>query len=467
MDKKRFDVVILGSGSAAFAAAIKASELGANVAMTEYDQIGGTCVNRGCIPSKNLIAAAELVYKSEHPPFRGLEGKRLGVDYPQLIRQKDELVEQLRAKKYIDIAAGDERIEIVSGRARFLSGTEVEVGETVLESEKFLIATGSRPSVPPITGLQNVGFLNSRQAFELKELPKSLIVIGGGYIAMEMSQMFQRLGTQVTVLARSGILRGFEPDVAKALKTYLEEEGIEMITPMTVSHVEGEGDEVVVHILTDGKHRTVRGQHLLLTTGRTPNSDGLGLETVGIQTDEKGFVKVDRLMRTTAENIWAAGDVTGGQLATPVGAREGVIAAENMVTNAGKQMDYRAIPRAVFTDPEVGSVGLTEAEAEAQGIDCRCQSLDLSYVPKAAAVRDTRGVVNMVIERESHKILGVHLIAPRGADIIHEAALAVRFGLTIEDLIETIHVYPTMSEAIRMVAQMFFKDVGKLSCCAE
>jgi len=191
-----------------------------------------------------------------------------------LIRQKDELVEALRAKKYIDIAAGDERIEIVSGRARFLSGTEVEVGETVLESEKFLIATGSRPSVPPITGLQNVGFLNSRQAFELTELPKSLIVVGGGYIAMEMAQMFQRLGTQVSVLARSGILRGFEPDVATALKTYLEAEGIEMITPMTVSHVEGEGNEVVVHAESAGEHRVVRGQHLLLATGRTPNSDG-------------------------------------------------------------------------------------------------------------------------------------------------------------------------------------------------
>ncbi|MBI1927465.1 FAD-dependent oxidoreductase, partial [Candidatus Poribacteria bacterium] len=167
MEKKQYDVVILGSGSAAFAAAIKASELGARVAMTEYDQIGGTCVNRGCIPSKNLIAAAELVYKSHHPPFPGLEGKRLGVDYPQLIHQKDELVEALRAKKYIDIAAGDERIEIVSGVARFLSRAEVEVGETVLEAEKFLIATGSRPSVPSLKGLQNVGFLNSRQAFEL------------------------------------------------------------------------------------------------------------------------------------------------------------------------------------------------------------------------------------------------------------------------------------------------------------
>ncbi len=467
MIKKQFDIVILGSGSAAFAAAIKASELGATVAMTEYDQIGGTCVNRGCIPSKNLIAAAELVYKSHHPPFPGLEGKRLGVDYPQLIRQKDELVEALRAKKYIDIVDADDNIDIVSGKARFISRTEVQVGETVLEAEKFLIATGSRPSVPSIKGLQNVGFLNSRQAFELKELPKSLIVIGGGYIAMELSQMFQRLGTQVTVLARSGILRDFEPDVATVLKMHLEAEGIEIITPVAILEVERDGKEVVVYTEIAGEHRAVRGGHLLLTTGRTPNSDELGLETVGVKTDAKGFVKVDRFMRTTAEHIWAAGDVTGGQLATPVGAREGVIAAENMVTNAGKQMDYRAIPRAVFTDPEVGSVGLTEAEAEAQGIDCRCQTLDLSYVPKAAAVRDTRGVVNMVIERESHKILGVHLIAPRGADIIHEAALAVRFGLTIEDLIETIHVYPTMSEAIRMVAQMFFKDVGKLSCCAE
>ncbi|MFQ6043882.1 MAG: FAD-dependent oxidoreductase, partial [Candidatus Poribacteria bacterium] len=275
---RRLDLVILGSGSAAFAAAIKAADLGAKVAMTEYDQIGGTCVNRGCIPSKNLIAAAELVYKSEHPPFEGLEGKRLGVDFAKLMRQKDELVEQLRAKKYIDIVNSDENIElVVSGKARFLSNKAVRAGDTVLEAEKFLIATGSRPSVPPIQGLRETGFLNSRQAFELTELPKSLLVIGGGYVALEMSQMFQRLGTQVTMLVRSQILRGFEPDVVHALQSYLEEEGIQIITGAPVVLVERDERGILAHADVAGERRKFRGEQLLVVTGRTPNSDGLRL----------------------------------------------------------------------------------------------------------------------------------------------------------------------------------------------
>lgn len=465
---KAYDLVILGSGSAAFAAAIKASELGARVVMTEHDVIGGTCVNRGCIPSKNLIAAAELAYKASHSPFDGLSFENPRLDFRRLIAQKDELVKTLRAKKYTDITEGDPNIEIIRGQARFVSPTEVQVNGTPLQGERFIIATGSRPFLPPIPGLEEVGSLTSTTAFELETLPRSLIIVGGGYIAMELGQMFQRFGTRVTILERGPrILQGFEEEVSMALRGYLEEEGVEIVTRATVQGVRRQGAEVAVTAEVEGEPREFRAEHLLLATGRVPNTDHLNLERAGVQVDGRGFVKVDAELRTTAEKIWAAGDVKGAPLATPVGAREGVIAAENAIAGKHIRMDYRAIPRAVFTDPEVASVGLTEAQAEAQGFRCRCRILDLSLVPKAAAIRDTRGLVKMVIDAETGQVLGVHLIAPRGADLIHEAALAVKHRLTYQDLIDLIHVYPTMAEAIRMVAQMFVKDVSKLSCCAE
>lgn len=465
---KKFDLVILGSGSAAFAAAIKASELGARAAMTEHDTIGGTCVNRGCIPSKNLIAAAELYHRSKHSPFSGLSPAAKGLDFARLIAQKDLLVGELREKKYIDIAQADPNIEIVQGEARFLSPEKVQVGEETLQAQKFLIATGGRPYIPPFPGLERVSYLTSRQAFELEALPETLVIIGGGYIALELGQMFQRLGTQVTILERSPrLLKDFEPEISITIERILREEGVQIETSTQAVQVQQRGDEAVV--IADRRDQKVefRGKYLLLAVGRAPNTENLGLELAEVQRDERGFVRVDESLRTTAPHIWAAGDVTGPPMATPVGAREGVIAALNAINGAKRKMDYTAIPRAIFTDPEVASVGLTDEAAVEAGYSCRCQVLELVHVPKAAAIRDTRGLVKMVTERDSHRILGVHLVANRGADIIHEAALAVKLRLTYEELIETIHVYPTMSEAIRMAAQTFVKDVTRLSCCAE
>lgn len=467
---RQYDLVILGSGSAAFAAALKASELGAKIAMIEHDTVGGTCVNRGCIPSKNLIQAARLLHYARKSPFPGLrlQGE---VDFPELIAQKDELVDRLRREKYLEIAAGDPNIELIAGKGRFVAKDRVQVqvqgDRELLEAERFIIATGARPFVPPIAGLDEVEYLTSRTAFELRELPKRLLIIGGGYIAMELGQLFQRLGSQVTILERGPrLLRGFEPVISQRLREILEGEGLRIETDAEVLRVRRDGAGVAVTTRRANEEFEVRGTHLLLATGRRPNTDGLGLEEIGVELDDRGFIRVDEELRTSVEGIWAAGDVIGPPMATPVGAREGVIAAENAL-GGHRKMDYRVVPRAVFTDPEVGSVGLTEEEAERRGIACACRVLDLGLVPKAAAIRETTGLVKLVVEAATERILGVHLLAPRGADIIHEGALAVKLGLTISDLIELIHVYPTISEALRMAAQSFTKDVSKLSCCAE
>jgi mercuric reductase len=472
---EHFDLVILGSGSAAFAAAIKAAELGARVAMTENRQIGGTCVNRGCIPSKNLIRAAEIYHSGNHQPFSGLSLTQQGVNAEELIAQKDELVERLRHKKYIGIAEENERITVFSGQARFVAKDKIQVGNEILAAPKFLVATGARIRTEVgIEGLSQVDYLTSDlltsgEPMELKTLPKSWVIIGGGFIACELGQMFRRLGAEVIMLERgSRLISGFDEEVSTSLRKILEEEGIQIIFNAQAVKVMKKNGQTVVTAKVEGRQEDFCGERLLLATGVVPNTEGLALEIPGVELNENGFIKVDDEMRTTAPRVWAAGDVTGPPLATPIGAREGVIAAENIMDECcHKKMDYWAIPRAIFTDPEVASVGLTIEQAKQQGYEVRANCLFLEHVPKAAAIRDTRGLVKMVIDAKTRRILGVHLIAHRGADVIHEAALAVRFKLTVQDIIDTIHVYPTMSEAIRMAAQTFTKDVSKLSCCAE
>ncbi|MBI5746743.1 MAG: mercury(II) reductase [Nitrospirae bacterium] len=468
MVKEGFDLVILGSGSAAFAAAIKASELGANVAMTESGTIGGTCVNVGCIPSKNLIQAAKEYYSQSHTTFKGIVSKNGRLDLATLIKQKDRLVNLLRNKKYIDIAKNDPNVSIIRGRARFLSKTELEVGDKIVEAPRFIIATGSRACIPLFVGIDKVRYITSTEAFKLERLPRSMIIIGGGFISLELGQMFHRLGTKITILERGPhVLKGFDEEVARSIQDILAGEKISIYTNSPVEGVEQKGKEIEVTASVNKKRRQFIGEEILIACGRVPNIEGIGLEDVGVEKDQLGFIKVDSEMKTTADSIWAAGDVTGPPQATPVGAREGVIAAENIIADRHLKMDYSVIPRAVFTDPEVASVGLTAEEARAKGMKVTAECLDLNHVPKAAAIYKTKGLVKMVIEEETKKILGVHLVADRGADIIHEAALAIKCQLTTRDLIEMIHVYPTMSEAIRMAAQMFEKDVSRLSCCAE
>ncbi len=464
----QYDLVILGSGSAAFAAAIKASELGARVAMTESGTIGGTCVNVGCIPSKNLIQAAELYYAPSHTAYQGLRMRNRKLDFVALIRQKNQLVKKLRQKKYIEIAEGDEKIAILRGPSRFVAKHQVQVGDQIVKAPKFLIATGSRACIPDFPGIDKVKYLTSTEAFELKKLPESMVIIGGGFIALELGQMFHRFGTRVTILERGGhVLSGFDEEVADSIQKILVEEGVGIETHTAVKLVSQKSKGIEVMAQVQEKVRRFVAEHLLVACGRIPNSDGISLEKVGVEVDERSFIKVNDEMQTTVDYIWAAGDVTGPPLATPVGAREGVIAAENMLNGGHQKMDYTAIPRAVFTDPEVAAVGLSAAEARAQGMEVEADCLDLQHVPKAAAIYQTNGLVKMVIEQNTKRIVGVQLVANRGADIIHEAALALKYRLTVQDLISTIHVYPTMSEAIRMAAQVFTKDVSKLSCCAE
>lgn len=483
--QERYDLVILGSGSTAFAAALHAAELGKSAVMTEFRTVGGTCANRGCLPSKNLIEAARLVYDAAHPRYPGLTPVHMPFSWADLVAQKDEIIEEYRAHKYESLLDDPDHMQVVPGQARLVSDHEVEVrtpdGPRRLIGSQLLIATGSQPRIPHVPGLVDVPYLTSDLlssaddlwGTELREQPRSLLILGGGSIALELGQMFARFGTEVTLVTRGKrILSGYEPEIAEALTDILQEEGLRIVTGAQVRGVRSEGEGVALSVKLHGSQQTLSAEKLLVSTGRSPNTQEIGLERADVEIDSAGAVRVDRNLRTGASHIWAAGDVigreTGSQMATPVGAHDGKIAAHNALSGEPlREVDHTVIPRTIFTDPQVAVVGLTDEEASAAGIACECNTIPLSVVPRAGAIRDTRGVIKMVLERPTRRVVGVSMLGQSAGEVIHEAAMALRFGATTDDLADLIHVYPTMAEALKLVAISFTKDVNRLSCCAS
>jgi mercuric reductase len=477
MDSK-FDLVILGSGSTAFAAAIRAAELGKTAAMIEMRTLGGTCVNRGCLPSKNLIEAARIVWEAAHPRYKGLKPAKMKLDFAELISQKQEVVQSYRDKKYQSLVYEEDKIKVFEGKAELVDAHTVRAGEQILIGEQILVATGTRPTIPTIEGLDNVPYLTSDllttdEVQELTELPESMIIVGAGYIALELGQMFHRFGTKVTILERSQvILPRYEPEVSDSLTFILRQEGLKIVTEaQAVRVVQKSKNKIEVTAKVNGKEQTFTAQKLLIATGREPNTDGIGLEKVGVALDERGFVKVNEELQTTIANIWAAGDVIGiqtnSQPATPVGAHDGVIVAKNALDGAHQKVDHRVVPRVIFTDPQVAVVGQTDEEVVGSGIRCWCGTITLDLVPRAGATHQTQGIAKIVIDRDTQEVKGVSLVMPNAGEVIHEAAMAMRFHAKLEDYIDMIHVYPTMAEALKIAAISYFKDPAKLSCCAE
>lgn len=473
-----FDLLILGSGSTAFAAALRAAELGKTAAMTEMRTLGGTCVNRGCLPSKNLIEAARIIWESAHPRYKGLKPAKMEFDFGELISQKQDVVHAYRDKKYQSIVYEEDKIKVFSGQAKLIDKHTALVGDQKVSGDHILIATGTRPTIPQIEGLDQVPYLTSDlltsdESQELRELPESLVIIGGGYIALELGQMFHRFGTQVTILEQSRrVLPNYEPEVSRILTKTLRDEGVNLVTGAQVERVSQKSDgEIEVIARVGEQQQTFKSQKLLVAAGREPNTDDIGLDKAGVQLDERGFVKVNDGLQTNVSNIWAAGDVIGRQTesqpATPVGAHDGVIAAKNALTGAHQKVDHRVIPRTIFTDPQVAVVGMTDKEANSAGIPCWCNTIPLDLVPRAGATHQTTGIAKMVVNNDTHEVVGVSLVMPNAGEVIHEAAMALRFRAKLEDYIDMIHVYPTMAEALKIAAISYFKDPSKLSCCAE
>ncbi len=477
---KKYDLIIIGGGAAAFAAATKAADLGKTALMINSGlPLGGTCVNVGCMPSKHLLTIGDELFYPQRPRFKALgNGHRPPFDFAAAIREKNGLVASARQSNYINVLERLESVNLVEGRARFVGPQQVAANGEVFEADRVLVATGSSTKPLPVPGMEGVRWLNNITAMELSELPESMIVVGAGPLGLEFAQMFAHFGARVTVLeAMDRILPREEPEISQELQRCLEDEGIEFHLGVTVESVAQRNEKKVVinrggrgvqrqRSLATGMTELVADE-LLLAAGVQANTGDLDLAKAGVEVNRNGFIQVNQHYQTDNPNVFAAGDCVGKMALETVAAKEGALAAENALTAPVRTINYDHVPHAVFTNPQVASVGLTEEEEMRRFNACACRTIRMDAVPKALTVNEDRGVFKMVIHPRSSKVLGVHIVSPHAADLIHEATLAVKFGLTVDDIIDTVHVFPTLSEGIKRVAQAFTRDVSVMSCCVE
>lgn len=467
-DNADWDLAIVGSGSAAFAAAIRARDLGASVLMIDRSTIGGTCVNVGCVPSKALIWAGEIRHLAATSGIAGLDTYVGPINMSELVAQKDKLVAQLRAEKYDDLLSGY-GIDFIHGTAQFTGPDTLSVAGRMITAEKYVVATGASPATPLIPGLADVGYLTSTTALDVADIPGSLAVIGASATGVELGQFFAHAGAHVTFIDALDRIAPFEePEVSGALTTALVNQGAAVHCGARITRVERERDKKVVIATADGQEDELRVvvDEILIATGRRPNVIELDLDTAGIDLTSGGAIRVDDHLRTTNPHVFAAGDVTGFPQHVYVAAHQGTLTADNAIGGAGRIIDLNALPRIIFTSPQVAAVGMTEQAATEAGLAVKTGVLPLTAVPRALVNHDTTGLVKIVADAETDKILGVHILADGAGDVIQAAVYAVKFGLTTTDVADTWSPYLTMAEGLKLAAQTFTRDVSRLSCCA-
>lgn len=465
--KSRLHVAVIGSGGAAMAAMLKAAELGAAVTLIERGVIGGTCVNVGCVPSKIMIRAAHIAHVRRESPFdAGVSTALPVVDRPRLLAQQQGRIDELRRAKYEDILTGTAGITVVRGSAKFEDGHTLRValasgGQRRVSFDRCLIATGASASIPPIPGLVGTPYWTSTEALESDCIPPRLAVIGSSAVAVELAQAFARLGSAVTILARHTLLFREDPAIGGALTDVFRAEGIRVLTGTQATGVSFAGGEFTL-VTSQGE---VHADKLLIATGRSPNTPGLNLHTMDLALDGRGAIVVDDRMRTSAPNVFAAGDCTTQPQFVYVAAAAGTKAAINM-TGGDATLDLTTMPAVVFTDPQVATVGLSEADAQQHALETDARTLSLDDVPRALVNFDTRGFIKLVAETRTGRLLGVQIVAPEAGEVIQTAALAIRAGMTVGDLADQLFPYLTVVEGLKLAAQTFAKDVRRLSCCA-
>jgi mercuric reductase len=470
---EEYEYAIIGQGAAAFAAALKADELGIETILigkneTKGTLLGGTCVNVGCVPSKRLITIGNFLDKINLKRFGGLYYSTEIRNFLKIMREKDFLVGSIRFSKYQKVLGKLKNVKYVNGFASFRDKNTLVVNGREIKARKILIATGARTKIPKINGLNKVKYLTNEEALSMEKLPKSIIIIGGGALGLEFAEMFAHFGVNVTLLQRNErILPSWEPEVSHYLEQYLKEEGIKITTSVDINEVSKANGLVKVSFSVKEAKKEVIAEELLLATGRSPNIEKLDLSGIGIKSDKDGFIKINRYMETSVRGVYSAGDVTGEPMLEALAAAEGNKATINAFSDKKIAIDLNSIPSAVFTFPEASRVGLTDKEANAKGIKCSCQSVMFKDLAKAGIIKDTRGLIKMVIDTKTKRILGVELVGENAADLIHESVLAVKCGLTIDNIIDTIHVFPTLSEITKLAALSFYHNVEDLSCCSE
>lgn len=457
-----FDLAVVGSGGAAMAAAITTRQAGKTVVLIERGTVGGTCVNLGCVPSKTLLAAAGTRHAALTNPFPGVPTSAQKADLGSLVSQKDKLIDQLRGAKYADVAKAY-GFEIRSGEASFSDAETLAVDGKAVSARSFIIAAGAEPAAPNVAGLTDLDYLTSTTAMELIRLPRSMAIIGGGYVGVEQAQLFAHLGTKVTIIGR--IAPSAEPEMVAVLRSVMEQDGITMLEEHAVSVTLKDGRTTV----STASGRNASAEKLLVATGRTARTNGLNLPAAGVATDERGFILVDDSQRTTNPRVFAAGDITGAPQYVYVAAATGKAAATNALRDnlrvpAGR-VDYAGLPAVIFSRPQLATAGLTEAEGLAAGYRCECRVMSFEDVPRALVNQDTRGAIKMVAELGTGKVIGVSAIGDHAGEIMLPATYAIKAGMTTRQIADTWAPYLTMSESLRLVAGIFHNEMPT-SCCA-
>ncbi len=470
MENNEYYLIIIGGGAGAFAAANTANKLKKKTLLINYEKIlplGGTCVNVGCVPSKIMLHQGEEYHNAIRSKFRAikLQGKS---DFIEALKETYEMVKKFRSKNYTNVIEKQEYVSFKEGLASFIDSHTVKVGNETFKGKNFLIATGASTFIPSIKGIDKIDFITNVNIFNLKKKPKSVIIIGGGPLGMEFSQIFHHFGVKVIVLQRSErVIPKFDSMLGDELQKYLQEEGITIYTKADSKEIKKTKGRIELTVEINGKKKVLSAEKLMLATGLQANTKLLETKKAGAQLDEKGFVKVNENMQTSQKHIYAAGDVTGLMPLETTAAKAGNFAVLNMSKNTNKKINYNEVPHAIFTSPEVATVGITEEEFMKKYNTCLCRTITLDHVEKATAIKDTRGLIRMVLDPKTKVVIGVHIIGPMAADIITTATYAIKNKMTIYDIRDTVHVFPTLSEMIKKVAQSFDQDLNEMACCVE
>jgi pyruvate/2-oxoglutarate dehydrogenase complex dihydrolipoamide dehydrogenase (E3) component len=442
----RYDAIIIGSGQGGNPLSQKLADQGWKVALVEKAHLGGTCINTGCTPTKTMIASAQVAHYARHADKWGVRTGDVTVDLSQIVARKDHIVSQWRSGQERKVQER-KNLHLYRGHARFIESHRLRVGDQELESERIFLNTGTRVDVPPLEGLEQIDYLTNASIMQLVDVPEHLLVLGGGYIGLEFGQMFRRFGSRVTVIHRSDqILPREDSDVTEELRQALDEEGIRFILKARATRVEKEGSEVVLAVVAGGASESLRGSHLLVATGRRPNSDDLGLEKAGVQLDRQGFVRVNNRLETNVPGIWALGDVKGGPAFTHISFNDYQIVYGNLAEGKALTTDNRIVPYAVFTDPQLGRVGVTEKEARAMGHRLKIGKIPLAWVARAIERDETAGLMKLIVDAETDRILGAAILATEGGELVQILGAVMLAGAPFTLLKGAIYIHPTLAE---------------------
>jgi dihydrolipoamide dehydrogenase len=443
------DIVIIGGGPAGYVAAIHAAHLGAKVAVVEKDKLGGTCLNRGCIPTKALARSAEVLHEARKSDDFGIKADNIRIDFSRIMAHKSQSANQLVSG--VEQLMKASKIRVCRGEGRILSPHLVKVNDEEITTRKLIIATGSESTPLPVPGRDLPEVLTTDDILELTELPESLVVIGGSHVGVEFAGIFNALGTKVTILKRRPLrLEPVDEEIGRRFAQTLARQGIEVKIGAAVKAIEKKGEALRVVWDTMEGEQGVDGQVVLMATGRAPHTGGLNLSELGIQMD-RGAIKVNEHLETNVRDVYAAGDVLGKNMLAHVASYEGEIAVENALGRS-RRAEYRAVPNCIFTHPEIAGVGITEEEAKSAGIPYKVSKFPFAACGRAVTMGETTGLVKMICRVGDGVVLGVHIMGPHASDLIAEGVLAVRLGLKAEDIVHTIHAHPTLPEAVRETA---------------